>query len=579
MKKTDVSIPMKIMLIILVVFLMSPVHTQEQTKPEPPTREAPGTAGESQDRQERLPEFELPEFIITGRATFRLPVVHKPKVDEQYVYVAEIPARMKVTGRELDTTPVDLPSKSFGEFPKLPIIQRGMLRLGYGRFNSPHILGWTNFRGDPWDAALKLRYFGTEGYRSFAEGYDFDVLGTAGYRLQDNLAVMGGARTYLTIGFTNIKYHLRQNPLIPVQEFEQNIWERRYRSGVTEAGISSGTGLPFTYEFNVGWRGSTIEDIDSDPVNDDEVYTRLTTLGYVQDVRITGDFQFIVNYIERIVPTADPNYLRGGLRALIPLVKDRLTVEAGGTVFYTRPSNDEFTTVIKPFADIRYSLLGTLVLYTRYEPEVIHRSLTGLRSMNPFVSAMSAIWHSDETVDVSGGVFYTPSKRLQLHAYVGYQRIKFYPAFDLLLERGMFVVDYRGTTTITSLGTDITYSLSPRDLITTQIVFRQSKNNFYDKTVPYLAPFEIAAVYTREFLPQLRGSVGLELLGDRRATFSGRHDALDAFANVTLDVQYQFHNIIGLYLSIDNMLDHTYDRYISYPARPFYIEGGIQLVW
>jgi hypothetical protein len=575
------SMIMIIMLFVIIVAIALPVSAQEPAKPEPPSRVVQEATEETQDRQNRLPEFELPEFIITGRATFRLPPVHKPKAEEQYVYVAEVPERMSVIGRELDTAPVDIPSKSFGEFPQLPVTQNGMLKLGYGRFNSPHIQGWTNFRTDPWDIAAKVRFYDTIGYEPFAKGYEFDAQATAGYRLPDDMIIIGGGRTYFTLGIINKKYNLKQNPLIvdDPDETVHAIWKREHRSGYMEAGISSGTMFPFTYEINFGWRGSTIEDVDIDPVNDDEVYTRISTLGYLNNIRVTGDFQFIVNYIERSVPTGDPNYLRGGLKALIPFAGDRLSLEAGVTVFYTRPSNDDFTNITYPFAEIRYSLFPEMVIFGRYSPEVIHRSLMGLRSINPYVSASTMIYHSDKTVDVSGGFFYTPSKKLQLHTYAGYQRIKFYPAFDLLLERGMFVVDYRGTTSIASLGTDVTYAFSPKDLITAQVILRKSKNNHYDKVVPYLAPVEAAAMYTRELLPRLRGTVGLEMLGARRATFSGSDSDLDAFANMTIDFQYQFHDIFGIYLSIDNLLDHNYNRYVNYPVRPFYIEGGIQIVW
>ncbi len=567
--------------LLLILIFLSGIHlaAQEQEKPEPPARQTPATAEQTREGQERLPEFELPEFVITGRATFRLPPVQKPKASENYVYVAEVPDKMPAGAREIDTTPVDLPDKSFGEFADTPLLQNGFARLGYGRFNSPHASGWTHFTSGQWDASAQLDYFDTRGFEPFAEGKRFDGRITGGYRFDQAIPFIGGGRTFLTMGLLNNDYYLKQNPIYVPLGFDPLLTGRKLRSGLTEIGLTSGPGLPFDYEFRFGWRGSTIEDEQSAETSDDEITTRLKTLGYISDIRLQSEFLFIVNYLDRVVPSADPNFLRTTVKALVPLAGERLHLELGGSVYYIRPSNADFSTLFKPFGELRFTPAGAISLYARFEPQVLHRSLYQLREMNPYVSASSIIRHAEESVNLSGGIIFTPSKKLQLHGYAAYLEIEDYPTFDLLLERGMFTVDYTGTTSIASLAGEMVYSATSRDLITAQLVIRRAKNSFYETTVPYLPAFEAAAVYTRDFSARIRGSAALEILGARRPNFSGAWNDLDAFANISLDVQYRFHNIMGVYLSVDNMLDHTYSGFIGYPMRPFYIEGGIQLVW
>ncbi len=584
---------------IFIVFLGSSlVHTQEQERPTPPPRETdiPDRIEREEPDRERLPEFELPEYVITGRATFRLPYVHKPKITEQNIYVAEITERMTGVDRELETSPIDIPTKTFGEFRQLPSVQHGQVRLGYGRFNTPVISGWANFRSGDWDVSGRLSYLNTEGYEDFAEGYDLDGRFQFGYRLSQDLpALLRGGRSSLTIGFEGLKYGLFSQTSVddddiglPIIIEDPHTMDRTWRSSYSEIGFESGAGAPFDYDLLFGWRGSTLDN-DAGPVtrlNDDELYVRLSTLGYIEAVRFRTGFEYIVNNLDIEVDDEinDPQYLRGSVTALFPIADDFMSFEVGGSIYSTRGTHADRETSLKPFAEVRVMPQRSFTIYARYAPEVNHRSLHSLQHYYPYLGwwaippGVVAIMPSDEKINVAAGVEFNPHRKLNVNAYTQYLEIDGYPGLYGVDSYGTVQLTHLGTSKIFSVNSDVRYVLSDRDILTSKISLRYTKNDYFDSSIPQIAPVAIAGVYTREFPFGLRASAGIEFLSPRRASYRvGGDDGLDHLINLNLDVHYQFHNIMGVYMKFDNLLNQSYERYFTYPARPFYIEGGIQI--
>lgn len=583
--------------IIMMLIIFGTGYAQEQERPTPPPRETriPDTdrIEREEPRQDRLPEFELPEYVITGRATFRLPYVHKPKVTEQAIYIPDESEKMAGVDRDIATTPVDIPTKSFGEFRTIPAMQHGQVRLGYGRYNTPVVSGWANYRSGAWDVSGRLSYMNTEGHDPSFDGYDLDGRFQFGYRIpQEAPALFRGGRPYLTIGFEGTQYGLYwRAPVRPPAQFT-DIQERNFRSSYSEIGFQSGADAPFDFDIMFGWRGSTLEDKFEEPVarfNEDEFYTRLHTLGYVESVRFRTSVEYIVNNLdfEDEEDLNDPQFLKGTASALFPVVEDYITLELGGGIYSTRDTHSDYETSFKPFVELRLMPLRSVTVYGRYAPEMIYRSLYSLQTMYPYIrwqavmpEIQGAVVHSDEKFNAAAGIEFIPHRRVNVNAYTQYREIDAYPAFHSLDEFSYraFYLTYLGRSKIFSVNADIRYALSERDILTTQTSLRYTTNDYFNSSVPHIAPVEIAAVYTREFSPGLRASAGLEFLSSRRAAYeTGDSDALGTFLNLNLDVQYQFHNIMGVYMKLDNILNQSYERFYTYPARPFYVEGGIQL--
>ncbi len=577
--------------IIITLVTVSTGYTQERPTPPPRETRIPETdrIEREEPQRERLPEFELPEYVITGRATFRLPYVHKPKITEQNIYIPEVAETMTGVDRDIETTPVDLPTKSFGEFRTIPAMQHGQARLGYGRFNTPVVSGWAHYRSGSWDASGRLFYLNTEGHETFFEGYDVDGRFQFGYRVpQEAPALVRGGRPYLTIGFKGLKYGLYQaagpEPFPLIQD-------RIFRTSYSEIGFQSGTEAPFDFDFTFGWRGSTLEDEFGEPVtqiNDDEVYIRLHTLGYIESVRFRSSIEYIVNNLDfdNEEELNDPHYFKGTATAFFPVVEEYITLELGGSIYSTRHTHSEYESSVKPFVELRMMPLRSVTVYGRYAPEIIHRSLYSLQNIYPYLRWQAimpeqqvAVIPSDEKINATAGVEFVPHRQLNINAYTQYREIEAYPAFHSLDDYyRSFYLTYLGTSKLFSISADVRYAFTERDILTTQTSLRYTTNDYFDSSVPHVAPVEIAAIYTREFSPDMRASAGLEFLSSRRAAFkTADSDALGTFVNLSLDVQYQFHNIMGVYMKLDNILNQSYERFYTYPARPLYIEGGIQI--
>jgi hypothetical protein len=554
---------------------------QEQERPQPPPRETRIPDAERIERQEvpeeRLPEFELPEYVITGRATFRLPYVQKQNVTERNVYVAAIPESMQYIDRDIDTTPIDVPTKSFGEFAALPTSQHGQVRLGFGRFNTPALSGWAHLRSGPWMLATQLHYLTTEGYKDFAEGMDLDARFRAGYQFDQSAPLLlQGAQPYLAFGFETVNHHILPDTLL----FEP-LRDRGFRSAFTEVGFLSGAGAPFDFDLSFGWRGSTLEDesdvFEKQFTNDDEIYARASTLGYLGSTRLTTDLVYKVNKLEREVTENDTEFFNATVRVLFPFMDNRASVELGGSYYSLLPSDSDRESLVKPFAEFRYMPGSAVTFYAAYAPGVNHHSLPSLRTLNPFVNRNVPIRFSDERVTARAGAEYAPTRAVQVNSFVQYRSVDDYPVFLHSTPDGTFVLDYTGRTTVFSLHTDVRYAPSEKDFFTSNVTLRHTNNDEFDMAVPFLSPVEIAAMYTRDFGNGIRGSVGVELFGPRTYSYLEDDGDLSAFLNLHLDVQYQFHNIMGVYMRLDNIFNQAYERYYPYPARPFYIEGGIQL--
>jgi len=590
--------------IIIVFVVFGSVYAQEQERPTPPPRETEIPEEERIEREEprrdRLPEFELPEYVITGRATFRLPYVHKPKITEQNIYVAEASKTMKGVARDIETSPVELPTKSFGEFHPVPSMQYGHVRLGFGRYNTPVISGWANYRSQEWDVAGRLGYMNTEGYESFAEGYDLDGRFQFGYRISsDAPAIVRGGRPYLTIGFEGHKYGVfAPGEVIPDTSLFTH--PRTFRTGYSEIGFQSGTDAMFDYDLTLGWRGSTLEE-EAEPdlrFNDDELYVQMSTLGYIESVRFKTDLKYISNSIDldynQESPGDDedltnpeinsPRFFKGQVTAMFPFSDNSITLELGGNFYSARGTHTEIESSIKPFVELRVMPFRAITVYGRFAPEMYHNSLYSYQHSHRYIHWWPVdvndflILPSDEKINVTAGIEYIPHRRINVNAYAKYREVEQYPAFESIDEYGIHTLSYLGKSTFFSVNGDVRYSLTDRDIITTQAALRYTKNDFYDTSIPYIAPVEIAAMYTRDFPFGLRTSAGVEFVSSRRAAFlTGDSDELGTFVNLNLDVQYQFHNIMGVYLKFDNILNQSYERYHTYPARPFYVEGGIQI--
>lgn len=586
--------------VIMVLFSYAAVFTQEQERPTPPPRETRMPEADRIEREEpqrdRLPEFELPEYVITGRATFRLPYIHKPKITEQNIYIAEVSETMESIDRDVETTPIDLPTKSFGEFRTVPAMQHGQVRLGYGRFNTPAVSGWANYRSGAWDVSGRLSYLNTEGHELYAEGYDLDGRLQFGYRIpREAPTLVRGGRPHLIIGFEGLKHGLFR-PAMGVDLNGFDLRKRTFRSSYSEIGFQSGTDAPFEFDFTFGWRGSTLEneehpvdngEVNIPQLNDDEVYSRLTTLGYIEAVRFRSSIEYIVNNLDFDTEAElnNPHFFKGAATALFPVVQDYMTLELGGSLYSTRHTHSDFESFVKPFIELRVSPVQSFTVYGRYAPEVIHRSLYSLHHYYPYTGWWAPdegqqvmIMPSDEKINVAAGVEFIPHRQLNVHAYAHYREIEAYPGFHSMNSYGTLNLTYLGTTTLFSINADIRYALTDRDILTTQTSLRYTTNDHFDSSVPFIAPVEIAAMYTHEFEFGLRASAGFEFLSSRRAAYlAGDSDALGTLVNLNLDVQYQFHNIMGVYMKLDNVLNHSYERYYTYSARPFYVEGGIQL--
>jgi len=370
--------------------------------------------------------------------------------------------------------------------------------------------------------------------------------------------------------------------------------DRTFRSNLSEIGFQSGPDAPFDYDLSFAWRGSTIED-ERGPVpqlNDDELQLRLSTLGYIGPVRFRSDINYIANNLDFEIDRSinDPRFFKGSVKALFPVLSNFLSIELGGSYYSFNDTHSDSETSVKPFVEMRVMPGRTLTLYGRFAPEIIHRSLYSLQTSHPYISWGDvvftfppvthefAIVPTDEKINVAAGTEYTPHRRLTVNAFAQYREIDAYPGFHLTDHYGTNPITYLGTSTLFSVNADIRYAISDRDIITTQTTLNYSKNDFFDKTVPYIAPVEIAAMYTRDFPFGLRATAGFEYLSARRASYLGSSpESHRTLVNLSLDLQYQFHNIMGMYIKLDNILDQSYERYYTYPARPFYIEGGIQI--
>ncbi len=599
--------------ILVVLFTICDVFAQEQERPVPPTRETQIPATDRIDREEpqreRLPEFELPEYIITGRAIFRLPYVQKPKFNEQNIFIAEVSETMTGVDRDIETSPIDVPTKSFGEFSAIPSMQHGQVRIGFGLFNTPVVSGWANLRTDDWDVSGRLYYMNTEGYEPFARGYDVDGFFKFGYRIpQEAPAFFRGGKPYLSIGFEGVKYGLMRK----TEEDELEFIDRVFRSNFSEIGFRSGADAPFEFDFILGWRGSTLDD-ETDPIprpkNDNTFYTQLNTLGYIQSLRFRTDIRYTINTLdfETDAQLTNPShrFFKGTIMVFAPIFKDFLMVEFGGNyysirdLYWQRVKNTDVahggsidtdwnkqSISLKPIIELRVMPSKLLTVYGRFAPEIINHSVYSFQQMNPYIfwvgipSDTMAIESSDEKINAIVGTEITPHRQLSVHAFAQYRKIESYPSYLIHIHDHYKKVNltYLGVTKLFSVNTDVRLALSDRDILTTQVSLRYSTNDYFDTSVPYVPPIEIAAIYMREFPFGLRTSVGFEYLSPRRASYwNSNDDELGKIINLNLEVQYQFHNIMGVYVKLDNIINQSYERYFTYPSRPFYIEGGIQI--
>lgn len=302
-----------------------------------------------------------------------------------------------------------------------------------------------------------------------------------------------------------------------------------------------------------------------------------------------GSFDFKIDeaFITGIEIDANSASYDGGLqvdRSLVNVhpwvshIKNKLSVKAG-FMLSSGKVGENSKTGFYPKAHINYDFTSKWAVYGFVSGGQQWNELGQLLDENEFLDDSLAIVHSENTIQIGGGIKGSPIKNLLLNASLDYSSIKglpFYVASASDSARHILTYDTESVGVVT-LRSDLSYMPTATSTYGVQLNIYGYSMESLDR--PWHKPTYVLKAYTSHNVQEkLILSTYLSSMGGIRgpANVDFGYVRLPAFTDIGLSAKYLITTRASAFITVNNLLNDEYERYLGYPTRGITFKIGGQ---
>lgn len=558
---------MKKWILILICGALSVADAQDRTKAgkQLPTSR-PIQVQQENDSQEPtspLPKIELPEFVITGNEAMQPPDIEKGELDEGGVYRRR--SEESGTGsRERET--LDLGNRfrqtMFEGDPHL----NGNLTASLGSFSSTHLQGafgqWTG----SYDYLFKARYSRTKGYVNNSDASAGGIGASGSLVIRNETPLFEGVRIGggLDVSMDKYRFFGSVRP--------QTVRDLTGVVGIVE--MSSGVESPLSYQAGLQYGTLSVKDSIAEatenqvkfsaavqvPLNDLPLRARFeATLGTV-----TASSPRNISLVELALESShyftDDFFASGSLRA-----------------YTAKGMEDQSIGRLYPQVSLGYHIAAHHTAVVSYQPRVKYSSLREQVDLNPYLSTVAVLRHSDVT-DLGGTLESQWIEPLATKMTLRYQSVGDHPLYADSSGTGTWTLAYGGRTKVLSFEIEAVANLTPNDYFAGALVFTDARNSMIAGMVPSIPSVQGSALYRLTLPAEILVSPRIGYVSARRVHVEGNQTVAGYFF-AGLRLEYQGFPGWTLFGDVKNVFDTRYEVWRGYRAEPFGITIGLSARW
>lgn len=250
---------------------------------------------------------------------------------------------------------------------------------------------------------------------------------------------------------------------------------------------------------------------------------------------------------------------------------DQFDVEFGLNFVYENDTIANFDKLhMYPFAKASFDLTEDINVYAAVDGDIQRNTLHSFAEENPFIVSRIDIFNTNKTLELSGGIKGKLLQNISFHAGLSAANYKnMYFFVNSLADSTRFDVVYdQNDTELFNFFVETGY--------TKEDIFRLvARADFYGYSTTsveeawHKPTFKLGILGTYTLYDKIRFNADMNILGGIKAREIGTGEAiaLDQIVDLSLKADYLFSNRFSAFLSVNNILNNNYERYLNYPSR------------
>lgn len=466
----------------------------------------------------------------------------------------------------------DVPFQSLDEVYPIESYQN-YIKAGYGNFNSPLLEAGLFRTFGQWDTQAKLDY---ESFKSGPVNDNNSGNAQGGIELSGTYKKESFSLTP-SISFRNSQYSFygnadRINSAFP----DGNLFDASLNKFFVDLALEGG-GDDIKYSVQPLVSNVSQNISPENGINKETTIGLLGSLGYKIDEKLTTGFK-----IEARSASYD-----GGIqidRSLIninPWVihrKDNLTIAAGFMISSGKVA-DESKTSFYPHARLDYDLTDQWSIYGLISGGQEWNGLNLLINENQFLDDSLAIVPTEFNSQFGGGIKGSPVKNVLLEANLVYSSVEGMPFFvPSSMDSSRYTFEYdSGSVGVVTLNSSL--SFMPNASSTYGVSLELNGYSMESLDRPWHKPAYIFKAFTSHNIQEkLIVSAYLTSMGGIRgpANVDFGYVKLPSFVDIGVGAKYLITQRASAFISVNNLLNNEYERYLGYPTRGITFKIGGQ---
>jgi hypothetical protein len=509
--------------------------------------------------QRQLPEFELPEYVITGIVAVDLPKVDKISSED----VPYMPQKtIKSFGKDQrNRKTTEFGTKRLDYFLGGWNTYAGMVQAGIGSFFTPRAGVWfgqslTNFR-----YTLGGTYRLTKGFKDNTDQSEGTFGAEGSTSLISDVSLLQNAVTDAAFNYRSESFRF-YGSTTPHLQRTMSGWNLK-------AGIENQASNSLPYVARISFKNMNIADSSASGI-ESSVDLNLQTSVPVSFLPIQLEFHGMaasngIGFMDASV--GFQNYRYAGIMFNGSLHMYWAKGMAGQNVFRVRPH-----------AMVKYLLTTQHSVYIAYAPMIIPMTLASNIQLNRFLSADSKVKHANVTNAGELGLESEWNETIRSRVSFGLKTIGDWTMFSDSSRKGVWTTGYGGEATIVTFSAEMVAKFMSNDYFASNIMLRSTKDSFLGKRIPYVPEIEAGFRISHRFGATIEVTADVRVVGKQQADFTEK-STVSSYAVADVSGDYNPLDFLKFSIGIKNLTNVRYELWRGYQESPLAIQLAVQVKW
>lgn len=479
---------------------------------------------------------------------------------------------------------------------KIKELYRGFVKAGYGNYNTLYGEAfYYALRSKDFDAGIHLKHLSSGGK---INDYGFPGAVSSGLKLHgkkffENAALDGALSFNREV---NHFYGFNEKELFSKKETRQT---RNSVSGQFGFASTYNDDDKFFYRAGISFSSFNLKTSSYDASEND------FEIGFMGGKKLGNDHTFkaevVVNPLKTVIPgnpcppgqictqvvlpDVDITRTLVRIRPRYEFEKSGIQFSAGANLAFEKSYDLNFWRFY-PVANLRYPLIkDQLSVTAELSGDLKKNTLKSLTDENPFIvprefAGEKFLLNTNNKINFSGGLIIRPERQLQFLATAGFSR---------LLEETFFV------NTLNTTG--ITYYSAVFDTVNRINIHAEAQYLYFEKAgltlktdfYSYSMNGDREPIFKPSFVMGIEGfyNIGEKIYAKAMMTYTGTRKALaidgyktlDAYADISLGVDYRYSKILSFWIQVNNLTATRYMQWYNYPSYRINAMAGASLAF